>query len=375
MIKKITLLSAFFILSAVTAQTNFGWETAEVSLITETISGITTTVTMVGSGDSGIVDIGESSGNIATSSIKPPGTPISTAIFNFSEPININSIVALEGVGADIDYTFTPSGGTNPIVVASLVNGVASVNLNWTDVTSFTVTSSGSIFGFDDLLINGVTNFGWETADVSVITETINGITTTVTMVESNDSRVIDASGFGGASNNVIVSSNTPPRTLISTVIFNFSETVIINSILALETTGADIDYTFTPSGGTNPIVVASLVNGVASVNLNWTDVTSFTVTSSGSIFGFDNLLINDSSLSDTNYFSENSIIYPNPVQDFLYLETIKNLKFTKIYNNLGQLIIETKDNKIDFSNLNTGVYFLQLITDKRLINKRIIKK
>ncbi|WP_366143717.1 T9SS type A sorting domain-containing protein [Algibacter sp.] len=67
--------------------------------------------------------------------------------------------------------------------------------------------------------------------------------------------------------------------------------------------------------------------------------------------------------------------IYPNPVKDFLYFDTIENIKSARFYNSLGQLVKETKDKKIDFRNFKSGVYILQLNTDNQIINKRIIKK
>jgi hypothetical protein len=67
--------------------------------------------------------------------------------------------------------------------------------------------------------------------------------------------------------------------------------------------------------------------------------------------------------------------IYPNPVQDFLYLVNVENLKSIKIYNSLGQLVIETKEEKIDFSNLINGIYFVQINTEKGIKTNKVIKK
>ena len=70
----------------------------------------------------------------------------------------------------------------------------------------------------------------------------------------------------------------------------------------------------------------------------------------------------------------ENISVFPNPFQDFLYLSKVKNLKNLKVYNFLGQLVIETKEIKIDFRNLKNGIYFLQIHTGKGTITKKIIK-
>ena len=67
--------------------------------------------------------------------------------------------------------------------------------------------------------------------------------------------------------------------------------------------------------------------------------------------------------------------MYPNPVRNFLHLVNVKNLNSTKIFNNLGQLVLETKENKIDFSRLNRGVYILQIDTFNEIVSKKIIKQ
>ena len=77
-----------------------------------------------------------------------------------------------------------------------------------------------------------------------------------------------------------------------------------------------------------------------------------------------------------TNYHTpyKEPITFPNPVQNILTLENFKNLKNIKIYNSIGQLIIETKGAKIDFTNLSKGIYILQLHTDNDILTKKIMK-
>jgi hypothetical protein len=66
---------------------------------------------------------------------------------------------------------------------------------------------------------------------------------------------------------------------------------------------------------------------------------------------------------------------YPNPVQNILTVENYKNLKNIRIYSSTGQLVIETKGDKIDFSDLSNGIYILQVFTDKDILTKKIIKE
>lgn len=219
------------------------------------------------------------------------------------------------------------------------------------------------------------TLFNWDVNPIdngNNVTEMVDGITTTFT--GTSETGFENVAGFGGSTGNIVNSSIF--GTLSTSVTFSFSESVDINSILALEGNSANVDFTFTPTGGSNSGVVASLTNGTATVNLNWSNVTSFTVTTSTEHhFAFDNLVVNGPILSTHNIASEKVIIYPNPVLDILYIKNSKKLKTANLYDNIGQLIIKTTEGTIDFTNLAKGIYFLQLHTGVGIETKKILKK
>ena len=66
--------------------------------------------------------------------------------------------------------------------------------------------------------------------------------------------------------------------------------------------------------------------------------------------------------------------IFPNPVQDFVTIESDKNFTAYEIIDESGKLILNNdfKSNKIDISNLKTGVYFIKL---KSLSNETNVVK
>ncbi|KFC21394.1 T9SS type A sorting domain-containing protein [Epilithonimonas lactis] len=66
--------------------------------------------------------------------------------------------------------------------------------------------------------------------------------------------------------------------------------------------------------------------------------------------------------------------IFPNPVQDFVNIESDKNFIAYEIVDESGKLIVnkDMKGSKIDISNLKTGVYFIKL---KSLNNETNIVK
>ncbi|GAA4777184.1 MULTISPECIES: LamG-like jellyroll fold domain-containing protein [Flavobacterium] len=77
--------------------------------------------------------------------------------------------------------------------------------------------------------------------------------------------------------------------------------------------------------------------------------------------------------------FNQNNLkvsMYPNPVQEVLNIQTETNLKSIEIYNLQGQKVLEAKQNKINISNLKSGVYMVRIEDENSgVANKRIIKE
>ncbi len=83
-----------------------------------------------------------------------------------------------------------------------------------------------------------------------------------------------------------------------------------------------------------------------------------------------------DTVLSINNQMTyEKVIIFPNPVQNILSIRNVDDLKKIRMYNGIGQFILETKENEIDFIMLPKGIYILQIYTDKGIETKKIIKE
>jgi hypothetical protein len=75
----------------------------------------------------------------------------------------------------------------------------------------------------------------------------------------------------------------------------------------------------------------------------------------------------------------ENNLrIYPNPANDYIKISAVgSQLSVVKIYNYLGILIDEIKTNseelEINISNYNSGVYFVEVVTEKGSLIKKIV--
>lgn len=210
--------------------------------------------------------------------------------------------------------------------------------------------------------------FDWESATDTGngITQTVSGITATFTSSYSaDDAKLIDGGGFSGSSGNVVYTYQTDSG---ESATVTFSSPIDITSVytLAAYSYSGTRTYTFTPSGGSNSSVDQDLTYGTgATITLNWTNVTSFTITSSigSDSFALDDIVFTDSTLGTNEFSYDNTTIYPIPSSDFIYIKETSGLKNYSIYNSLGAKITSaalTSDNKIDIQNLANGMYFLK---------------
>ncbi len=93
----------------------------------------------------------------------------------------------------------------------------------------------------------------------------------------------------------------------------------------------------------------------------------------------FDLISKNNSAILSTDEFEYETdiLLFPNPTTSEISIikpENV-NIESIRIYNSLGQLLLKTDwVNTIDLSSLVSGLLFVQLQTEDRVINKRIIK-
>lgn len=85
-----------------------------------------------------------------------------------------------------------------------------------------------------------------------------------------------------------------------------------------------------------------------------------------GSMFGTITVVDN---LKTEEYFVRNIKLYPNPATDVLNVFSLHQLSSYKIFNSLGQLVIQqnvsTQNLKLDLAAYTSGIYFIQLNSDE----------
>lgn len=90
--------------------------------------------------------------------------------------------------------------------------------------------------------------------------------------------------------------------------------------------------------------------------------------------FGTTKVYSLSSILSTESNIITNFNIFPNPATNQITID-LKNesLKEVNIYNNLGQLVMQSKEKEINTTKLNAGVYFVKVETDKGKSVKKLI--
>ena len=92
------------------------------------------------------------------------------------------------------------------------------------------------------------------------------------------------------------------------------------------------------------------------------------------------NLIFQDTPILSVSNFTETDIrLYPNPVQNVLYLENNSGytLNTLKVYDVLGRLVLEENNptKQLDVSSLASGLLFVHMDTDSGVIIKKVLKE
>ncbi|MFY7741842.1 MAG: T9SS type A sorting domain-containing protein [Flavobacterium sp.] len=121
-----------------------------------------------------------------------------------------------------------------------------------------------------------------------------------------------------------------------------------------------------------NPNLSCIFVDDVANCNANWLekDATSHYVSTQQEC---------EAILQNDEFTATLFTLYPNPVNNLLFVENNTNTTIQKIvvYDIMGKTIMEQSGNiaQIDFSNITSGLYFVKISSEKEIMVKKIMRK
>ncbi|MGZ0014832.1 family 16 glycosylhydrolase [Yeosuana sp. AK3] len=68
--------------------------------------------------------------------------------------------------------------------------------------------------------------------------------------------------------------------------------------------------------------------------------------------------------------------VYPNPAQDYLYIDSKVTINKISFYNMFGMQVLKNvslENNSIDISELSSGIYLLEIVSDSKKITKKVV--
>ncbi|GAB5526552.1 MAG: hypothetical protein Roseis2KO_44240 [Roseivirga sp.] len=189
----------------------------------------------------------------------------------------VNNLIDLSGDDDfnDVDEIRLTNNGTGN---GQHLDGGGFDNVIWIGAAGTDTPATPTNFEFTDATDNGTT-----------VTEEVNGVTMTVS---GGTPDIFNSAGFyANFSQNAVWTS-----TAVSTITVSFSTAIDITSAAFADGNLGSHTFVITPTGGTNSAVNVSASGATAGVaTLNWTGVTSFTVTKLGGgnvTFAMDNILL-----------------------------------------------------------------------------------
>jgi hypothetical protein len=298
-------------------------------------------------------------------------------LLNLTDPFNYNNPNFLPEGGAAVltksrwmtssvslnaaASTITTDGGTLQITATVGPDYAANKEVEWTVLNTTgkaSINQSGLLTAGSTSTSNGIVKVVAVTTDGSSISDTLE-----ITLSNQVGADVLVTS---------IVVSGTGNATEID--VFGGSLQMIAN-IEPNDASISDVSWSITEGSDFASISVAGLLTANADGNVK----VRATATDGSDVYGETTIAISNQSSSisdfDTNLFA----IYPNPVSEFINVESV-NIDKVVICNMLGQKVLTTSINStkvsINISNLNNGIYFITAYNNNnRVASAKVIKK
>ena len=139
------------------------------------------------------------------------------------------------------------------------------------------------------------------------------------------------------------------------------------NQLTSLDVRNGNNQYFLNFTSTNNPDLICIFVDDADWSTTNWTNIDP------ASTF-VENEAECALSMGD-NAFELDVTIYPNPTDNYLFIEGNKNPISISIYNLLGaEVITKSNTNKIDVSELSNGVYIIKISDGVSQIDRKFIK-
>ncbi|WP_397447019.1 choice-of-anchor Q domain-containing protein [Polaribacter sp. R77954] len=240
--------------------------------------------------------------------------------------------------------------------------GSFTVSNSLSDDTSFDLsTTSGNINS--NPLFTSTTDFTLQSSSPAVNAGDNSKVPTNINLDLAGETRIFGTAVDMGAYESKVVGITKRTLTITAT---NGTVTTNPNPINGTYDDGTVVTITAIPDNNFGFV--------------EWTgDVTATTITTTVTMDADKSITANFSATASTNdeILLQNTFkVFPNPVQNVLNVATDIEIETIKIYNVLGRKVMVLNQKKINVSNLNAGIYLMQIETRKgKRVTKKFMKK
>ncbi|MGC4129158.1 MAG: T9SS type A sorting domain-containing protein [Bergeyella sp.] len=317
-------------------------------------------------------------------------TSLKTSLTNYS-----SSLVSILGEGTNQSTLTNTSGNASQTVTSG--TAVTPIVFTWGgDVTDVTVTglpANGLVYT-KDTSAKTVTISGTPTASVTY-SMTTTGSTCSTPITSGGTITVGTSPSTGGMIHNLTTDGTTSTfYTFSNYSMKSGAETVTYNGLtltvaMKLESS-TSISFTTTatakfvmvfPSGFTGSVKLDGTTYTASAGIVTIENITAGTHTvtkGSGSSWFYYLATTYNSTLAANDISKAETKLYPNPVSDYLHINTSDKILNVTVYNFAGSIVknnVVANNGSVDLRNLNSGNYIISITTDKGIITRKIIKK
>ncbi|MBL4706710.1 MAG: T9SS type A sorting domain-containing protein, partial [Flavobacteriales bacterium] len=279
--------------------------------------------------------------------------------------LSLNPLLTSLSCGQNSISTLDVSGNAALTVLKCNNNSISSLDLSVNTAITVLWNHNNLLSTLDVSLLTALTDLSCHVNDLTSL-DVANNTALIKLYCYDNQLTALDVTGNTlledlGASDNQLTTFDVSQNTAL-TKMFCYS-----NQLTSLNVAnGNNSNFTYF-SAITNPNLACIQVDDVAYSTTNWTDIdaaSSFSLNCSGGV-GVTELSANEIS------------IYPNPASAHITINTEDKIASITVLDLTGKVVKNPtlNTNSIDVSNLPTGVYFLQVLTQKGTVTKKFIKQ
>ena len=253
----------------------------------------------------------------------------------------------------DLGYDTAPINGSVP---TADISGVTSLDVNSRNITDLTgiedFTALTALYCYSNQLTS------LDVSNNTALTDLYCGDNQLTSLDVSNNTALTYLNCYSNQLTSLDVSTNTALTSLYCWG----------NQLTSLDVRNGNSTNFANFDSTNNPNLTCIFVDDASYSTANWTDVDTT------STFVEDDAACNVLSVGD-NVFEVDVSVYPNPTDNYLFIEGNKNPISISIYNLLGAEVIATSNtDKIDVSELSNGVYIIKISDGIDQTDRKFIK-